>query len=151
MLYMFDCRVTIWSSLLWDWGMNSCGVPVWLISPYLLILTHLGSLLDPTLKMGVSNPLHTFGVHTEETFLLIGCIKAGVEKFFPYQTGYSLQHLSSLCLILTSRGLHLYSITASPCMLGTRVLPFLSWIISRLALRRAWDVMMSCYAISHAR
>ena len=52
---------------------------------------------------------------------------------------------STLCLILTSVGIHLYSITASPCTWGTRVLPFLSWIISRLALRR---VGMSWYLAS---
>ena len=148
---MFDCLVIICSSLFWDCGINSCGISDWLISPYLLILTHLGILLEPILKRGVSNPLHTRSVHIDETCLLIGCTYAAVEKFFPDQTGHSLQHFLSSWRILTSTGLHLYKMTASPATRDTRVLPFLSCRISKFALRRACEIMISVLAIWHAR
>ena len=148
---MFDCLVTIWSSLLYDCGINSCGISDWVISPYLLILTYLEILLDPILNRGVSKPLHTRGVHIDETRLLVGWTYAGVEKFFPDQTDNSLQHFLSSWRIFTSTGLHLHKMTASPATCDTRVLPFLSCKISKFALRRACDIMISVLAIWHAR
>ena len=96
--------------------MKFLGGSALVMVPNLLILIQLGLSFVPTSNTGTSKSLHTLGVQVEDMRLLVGCIKEGVVRFTPDQTGSSMQHFLSLLLTWTIIGLHLNSVTVSPAV-----------------------------------